>query len=313
MALMKVGIVGVGKIAIDQHLPSIAETGVFELAALVSQRGISRPGVPTFATQREMLATCRDVEAVAICTPPDVRHAYVAEALAAGRHVLMEKPPTASVAELADLVARAQTAQRTLFATWHSRFNPGVEEARRLLAEQALRRVTVTWKEDVRRWHPGQEWIWRPGGFGVFDPGINALSILTRILPFTPFVEQAQLLFPANRQTPIAASVRFRAPIGSRVESFGMELDWRHEGEQTWTIAVDTEAGQALELSRGGTRLAVDGQTLVDQPDSEYRHIYRRFAALIQQRESDVDPAPLHLVADAFLVADRHETAAFEW
>ena len=312
MGLIKVGIVGVGKIAIDQHVPSIAETGVFEVAALVSQRGVTRPGVPTFATQREMLATCRDLEAVAICTPPDVRHAYVAEALAAGKHVLMEKPPTASVAELADLVARGQAARKTLYATWHSRYNAGVGEARRLLAERTVKRVTVTWKEDVRRWHPGQEWIWRPGGFGVFDPGINALSILTRIMPFTPFVESAQLLFPANRQTPIAASVRFRAPAAAGLESFTMELDWRQEGEQTWTIAIETD-GPALELTRGGTCLAVDGKMIIEQADAEYRHIYRRFAQLIQAQASDVDPSPLHLVADAFLVGDRRETAAFDW
>jgi hypothetical protein len=43
--------------------------------------------------------------------------------------------------------------------------------------------VEIVWHEDVRKWHPGQQWIWEPGGFGVFDPGINALSIATRIFP----------------------------------------------------------------------------------------------------------------------------------
>ena len=50
------------------------------------------------------------------------------------------------------------------------------------LAGRTIRRVECTWKEDVRVWHPGQAWIWEPG-IGVFDPGINALSVLTRILP----------------------------------------------------------------------------------------------------------------------------------
>src|SRR5215216_5696529 len=62
-----VGIVGVGKIALDQHLPSIAQTGLFEPAALVSQRGIRQPGIPTFRTQTEMLAALSDLDAVAIC------------------------------------------------------------------------------------------------------------------------------------------------------------------------------------------------------------------------------------------------------
>ena len=60
----------------------------------------------------------------------------------------------------------------------------------------------------MRRWHPGQEWIWKAGGFGVFDPGINALSIATHIIPKSFFVTSAILDFPDNRQAPIAAVVR---------------------------------------------------------------------------------------------------------
>jgi D-galactose 1-dehydrogenase/L-arabinose 1- dehydrogenase len=44
-------------------------------------------------------------------------------------------------------------------------------------------RVQLIWREDVRVWHPGQDWLLAAGGFGVFDPAINALSILTRVLP----------------------------------------------------------------------------------------------------------------------------------
>ena len=45
------------------------------------------------------------------------------------------------------------------------------------MRERTIRTLTVAWKEDVRIWHPGQAWIWKAGGLGVFDPGINALSI----------------------------------------------------------------------------------------------------------------------------------------
>ncbi|WP_207476988.1 Gfo/Idh/MocA family protein [Arenibaculum pallidiluteum] len=309
----KVGIVGVGKIALDQHIPSIEETQLFALGALVSQRGIGRPGVPTFRSLGEMLAACPDVEAVAICTPPDIRHGLAREALAAGRHVLLEKPPAATTTELRDLVAAARDTRRTLFATWHSQHNAAVEAARARLAGRQVRSIQVTWKEDVRRWHPGQEWIWQAGGFGVFDPGINALSILTRILPFPLFVERAELLFPAGRDTPIAASLSFRAPAEAGLREAGAEFDWRQEGEQTWTIAVETAEGTLLQLSRGGACLAVDGRVVAEEAEAEYRHIYRRFHALIEAGESDVDAAPLHLVADAFLVGRRCETAPFVW
>ncbi|WP_075217669.1 Gfo/Idh/MocA family protein [Mongoliimonas terrestris] len=309
----KLAITGVGKIAVDQHIPSIAETETFELAALVIPRGPAHQTLPTYRSQAEMLATHPDIAAVAICTPPDVRHALVAEALHAGRHVLMEKPPTASLMELEDLRTLAERAERTLFATWHSQFNPAVEAARDRLAGQRIRTVTVTWKEDVRHWHPGQDWIWRAGGFGVFDPGINALSILTRVLPFTPFVASAELLFPANRDTPIAVDLTFKQPMAEAGSHFTAAFDWRQEGEQTWTIDVEPADGPRVTLVRGGTCLMVDGTPVVDDPDREYRAIYRRFRDLVETGTSDVDAAPLRLVADAYLMGRRRETDAFLW
>ncbi|MFN8830043.1 MAG: Gfo/Idh/MocA family protein [Labrys sp. (in: a-proteobacteria)] len=313
MARMKVAIVGVGKIAIDQHVPSIAETGAMDLAALVSQRGVTLPGIPTFRTQGEMLAAMPEIGAVAICTPPDIRYGYVREALKAGRHVLMEKPPTASLMELADLEALARTTGRALFATWHSQFNTAVDAAKTMLWGAAIERIQVTWKEDVRRWHPGQEWIWQPGGFGVFDPGINALSILTKILPFPTFVSKAVLQFPANRDTPIAASLALRAPSDVGLSGYGAEFDWRQEGEQTWTIAIDLKDGRHVELLRGGTCLTINGVATIDETDQEYRHIYRRFADLVMTSGIDVDAAPLRIVADSFLIGRRAVTDAFDW
>ena len=51
--------------------------------------------------------------------------AQAAIALAAGKHVMLEKPPGATVAEITPLLAAAQAAQRTLFTAWHSRLCAG--------------------------------------------------------------------------------------------------------------------------------------------------------------------------------------------
>ena len=313
MTKRSLGLVGVGKIAVDQHFPSIAETGLFELRALVSRRGVMHAGLPTYRTQAEMFSALPDLDAVAICTPPDVRHGFVREALRAGKHVLMEKPPTGTVTEFFDLLREAERAGKSLFATWHSQFNAAVDDTKTRLAGERITRISVVWKEDVRRWHPGQEWIWEIGGFGVFDPGINALSILTKILPFPFFVADAELRFPANRETPIAAQIAFKAPAESGLEEFRAEFDWRQEGDQTWTITVETESGSILELSRGGTVLTVDGRETVNEAEREYRHIYRRFHELIASGARDVDGRPLQLVADAFLLGRRVEVEAFDW
>ena len=78
---LRVAIVGFGKIARDQHVPAIAATEGVELVAVAS-RNASLPGVPHAATLDELLRDGPPIDAVALCTPPQVRHAQAAMALA---------------------------------------------------------------------------------------------------------------------------------------------------------------------------------------------------------------------------------------
>jgi D-galactose 1-dehydrogenase len=307
MSPLRVAIVGFGKIARDQHVPAIAATDGVDLAAIAS-RNASLPGIPHAATLDELLRNGPPIDAVALCTPPQVRHAQAATALAAGKHVMLEKPPGATVAEITPLVTAARAAQRTLFATWHSRFASAVEPARQLLAGRKVTSVRITWKEDVRVWHPGQAWIFEAGGLGVFDPAINALSILTRILPQALFVTSAELSFPVNRDAPIAANLALGDAKGLKITA---ELDFLQTGPQSWDIDIETDEGPVT-LSRGGAALRAGDKQLVDASDAEYAGLYRRFRELTTTGESDVDLAPLQLVADAFLLGRRRTVAPFE-
>ncbi len=306
MAAHRIGVIGLGKIAQDQHLPVIAANPAFELVAVSSQRGLTAPGARHALRTPEELIALADVDAVAICTPPQVRHAIARAALAAGKHVLLEKPPAATLTELADMEAMAARAGRVLFTTWHSQYNDAVEQAARLLDGQVVTRLFVNWKEDVRKWHPGQTWIFEAGGFGVFDPGINALSIVTRIMPRPVILRAAELLFPRGADAPIAATLSFEG------DDLRAEFDWRQSGGEVWEIEIGTQSGLALKLAGGGRRLEVDGVARVEQPPAEYQGIYRHFDALLRERRSHVDAAPFRLVADAFLLGRRIEVEAFE-
>lgn len=306
MTELRIAIVGFGKIARDQHVGAIDAVPGAMLAAIAS-RNASLPGLPHFATVEELLEKGPQIDAVSLCTPPQVRRAQAAAALAAGKHVMLEKPPGIGVAELDPLIAMATEARRTLFATWHSRHAPAVEPARQWLAARRIRSVHINWKEDVRVWHPGQGWIWEPGGLGVFDPGINALSILTRILPSQVFVTAAELAFPANCQSPIAANLTLTDIGGLPITA---EFDFRQTGPQSWDILVETDEGR-MTLSRGGRIMEVDGKVVADAPDEEYRELYRHFVKLAATGASDVDLAPLRLVADAFLLGKRNIVELF--
>ncbi|TYQ18876.1 UNVERIFIED_ORG: D-galactose 1-dehydrogenase [Zoogloea ramigera] len=306
MSAIKLAIVGVGKIVHDQHLPAIAANPDYQLIASAS-RNHTVEGIPGFKSIEEMLAQMPEIEAVSLCMPPQYRYSAAHAALTAGKHVFLEKPPGATLSEVADLEALAVSKGLTLFTSWHSRYAPGVQPAKAFLAEHAPSSMHVIWKEDVRHWHPNQEWIWQAGGLGVFDPGINALSIVTEILPERVFLSGASLEFPDNREAPIAADLHFQSAGELRVHA---EFDWRQTGKQSWDILVETAKGQ-VKLSDGGSRLWIND---VEQPlekEAEYPSLYRVFADLVKAGKSDVDVAPLRHVADAFMLGKRKVVEAF--
>ncbi|QYE33625.1 Gfo/Idh/MocA family oxidoreductase (plasmid) [Polymorphobacter sp. PAMC 29334] len=307
MTPIRIAIVGMGKIARDQHLPAIAGNGDLIVTATVSPHHPGEPGIPHYKTLEALLADGPLIDAVALCTPPQVRYDLAATALAAGLHVFLEKPPGATLAEVTALERIAATSGVTLFASWHSRFAPGVEPAKSWLAGRELKSVSIVWREDVRVWHPGQAWIWEAGGLGVFDPGINALSIVTHILPHLIFLKSATLSLPANRAAPIAADLAFRDIAGTEIT---MDLDWRQTGPQNWDITVGTDCG-ICKLSSGGAVLTLP--TGIQQlEEREYPALYERFATLVHEHRSEVDTAPLRLVADAFLSGTREIVEAFD-
>ena len=307
-ATVRIAVVGLGKIARDQHLPALAADGRFTLTATASPDDVGLPGIPHFQSLDALLETRPGLDAVALCTPPQVRQTLAAQAIDAGLHVLLEKPPGATLTDVEALTARAARAGTTLFAAWHSRFASGVAPAREWLRGRTVLGASIVWREDVRTWHPGQRWIWEPGGLGVFDPGINALSIATAILPGPIGLDAATLIMPLNRAAPIAARLGLRTASGAPI---AMDLDWRQTGPQTWDIRVETDEGP-LVLGRGGASLSLPGGTVAPFADGEYPALYERFHELVRTGASDVDVAPFRLVADAYLIGRRETTEAFD-
>jgi predicted dehydrogenase len=302
---LTVGLVGIGKIARDQHIPALKESTAFELVACAS-RNSRVDGVANFPDLAAMLAGAKP-DCISICTPPQVHFDAALTSLRAGCHVMLEKPPTATTRQIALLADEARRLDRTLFQTWHSRFAAGVDAARDWLRTRELTSGRIVWKEDVHHWHPGQQWIFDAGGFGVFDPGINALSVLTEVLPTDVHVDGAMLEFPENQQAPIAANLRMRTTNGTPIVA---EFDFRQKGEQTWDIELMTTSGR-LKLSNGGATLAIDGKTLASDAGlaGEYPRLYQRFAQLVAAGQSEVDWRPFQLVADSFLIGERRIVA----
>jgi predicted dehydrogenase len=302
-----VGIAGFGKIASTEHSIALAASSSFSLHSIADP--IARAAsVACFPDVEQMLAADGAPEVVAVCTPPQIRYRVAQHALRRGRHVLLEKPPAATAGEVEALEQLARRHGRTLFCAWHSRFAPAVAPARQWLSLRRVRRVRIEWREDVRDWHPGQQWIWKPGGFGVFDPGVNALSVATELLPQAFFLSDAVLHYPENCETPIAASLTF-----SDIDALEMTaaFDWLHTGQPQREIEIETDDGGQLQLSDSGRRLTINGTEIPLGPQEEYRELYLHLHRLIADARCDADIRPLRLVIDALARGRKEKGAPF--
>ncbi len=275
----KVAPVRCGPVAVDQHLPVIDKSPDFE-----ARRHASRPAASAIAAcrcSRPRPSSTRpmpEVKLVAICTPPGVRHAYVREAIDAGKDVLLEKPPTPTITEFDDLVAYGEKKGRVLFQTWHSRYNAAVDAAK--TDPQGRRRRLARASTGARAsasGTPARNGCGSPAASASAIPASTRMSIFTKIMPFPVFVEAATLKFPANRQTPVDVEIVFKSDEKHQPKS-GAGLQLARGVRRDLDHRDRDHEGDGLKLERGGTVLRVNGKT-IENPFEEYEQIYERFAS----------------------------------
>ena len=136
--MIRLGVIGCGAIAYWKHLRN---AGRLRSAALVSvadpdraarERAEKLTGVPALSSAEELLAR-GDVDAVIVSVPPHLHAEVVIAACEAGKHVYVEKPLAASVAEGTRIVDAARRARVTVMVGINRRYHPLSEQARKLL------------------------------------------------------------------------------------------------------------------------------------------------------------------------------------
>ncbi len=140
-------------------------------------RAVSDFNIPrstVFASLAEALSATR-TDAVLLTTPPETHHALALEALAAGHHVLVEKPLAMNIAQANEMIAAAAAAGRTLMAAQNYRFRPPTRAAQAVIASGRLGdliAVRISFRRDTRRLYP-------PGGyrFSMRHPLLVNMSI----------------------------------------------------------------------------------------------------------------------------------------
>jgi predicted dehydrogenase len=100
------------------------------------------PGVPAYASIDEMLQRT-DAQVVNVCTPHYLHAGHALKVIAAGRHVLVEKPMALTVADADRMIAAAEKAEVLLMVVMQNRYNVPVVLTRKAIAEGRLGRILM--------------------------------------------------------------------------------------------------------------------------------------------------------------------------
>jgi predicted dehydrogenase len=130
---VRTALIGAGQIA-RQHLSCLRQLPGVEIAAVcdrapaVAECAAERFGVASWYTDHERMLREVRPEVVHVTTPVTSHHRLATDALGAGAHVILEKPATATLAELEDLVAVARRRGRALVEDYNYLFNRAPRE-----------------------------------------------------------------------------------------------------------------------------------------------------------------------------------------
>ena len=139
MISLRVGILGTGPHATNTVLPAFRAQG-WDVGALCSIEPdlpdlAARLGIPVATADYRALVERDDLDAVAIVTPTATHREILLAAVAAGKHVLCEKPIAMNLQEARDMHAAAQAAGVTAMIDFEFRFTPARLHVQQLLAD----------------------------------------------------------------------------------------------------------------------------------------------------------------------------------
>lgn len=188
---MRVGIVGTGLQA-KRRAPILKTFPGTELAIVSSARLASAKAFAgqfdcgaaegwDWVTERE------DVDAVLVCTPPDLHAAICLAALKSGKHVLCEKPMTRTLEEASELVTAVRASGKCFKVGFNHRHHPGMLKAKQWAQEGRLGELVFVRARYGICGRPGYEEEWRAnprivGGGQLMEQGIHVVDLARTFL-----------------------------------------------------------------------------------------------------------------------------------
>ncbi|MEN9934137.1 MAG: hypothetical protein RLZZ387_716 [Chloroflexota bacterium] len=242
---LRVGVIGAGVGA--AHVEGYAALPNAEVLAIAGlddervQRLAAKHGVPqTFREYGDMLKV-PEIDAVSVCVPNALHAPVTIEALAAGKHVLVEKPLARSAAEGQEMLAAAERYGKVLMVAFNHRQRNDVQWLKQYVESGALGRIYYAKAYWMRRqgipgigsWFVNKE---QAGGGPLIDLGVHILDIA---------------MFLMGEPKPLAVSANTYAEFGPRgLKGWG----WKRTGEST-KYEVEDLATAFVRLEGGSTLL----------------------------------------------------------
>ena len=316
---IRVGVVGAGAIAQLAHLPLLSKLRGAQLVALCDNdrpkaRALAdRFDIPDVFTDIEDLLEFDELDAVVVATPNHLHEPHVLAAIAAGVHVLCERPLSLTARGVERILSAANRAERKVFVANNHRFRSDVQALDRFLRGGELGKLTGiragVYQPRIR--HEG----WRArraeaGGGAFFDQGL-------------PMVDLAMWL--ADYPAPVRVWAHMDRPRGTAVEesalvtlecdsgvAFTFDISWAYVGyEERWWFETLSSRGSARlaplrvvkELNGKPTDVSPGGAAARESSfNQSYRAELAHFLSVVREEtpyEAPTDQLVLHRVVEA--------------
>ncbi len=193
--IVRVGIIGLGQIAVRAHLPGYSKVEGCQVTALYSSREdhakqvAQQYGVPHIYKNWSHLLESNHVDAVSICTPNFTHLPIALKALQEGKHVMLEKPMAMSRGECNKINQAAKKSKKVLMVHQNMRFDPAVRTAQKLLMKNIIGEIFAFKCSLTHRgpqaWNPKAKWFFNKqetGGGALMDLGPHMFDSLGFLL-----------------------------------------------------------------------------------------------------------------------------------
>ncbi len=298
MSKPRIAVVGVGRLG-SIHAKLIREAGLFDLVALVDPVPASRLiaseqfGTPAVADVEEILHL---FDCAIIATPTVYHHQVAIQLLESGKHLLIEKPITATVAQADELVAAAKSSQVVLQVGHVERFNPAFEAVCNDLG-------TPVFIDAVR----ASEYTFRSTDVGVtLDLMIHDLDLILSLVPHPVISIQATGLSLIGPHEDVAyARLTFAngclANLTASRSSYEQQRHMRITGDRGFAnIDFANRSVTTVGLSQELKRLDIDPDSVTQQEREDLQARY--FTDLLPKTELSVpDSNPIAMEQADFL------------